>query len=193
MKITFYGASSRILDQKYIDTVEKMGEMLARRGHELIFGGGATGLMGASVRGVKRAGGKATGIIPEFFKETHFEQLYDGSDEVIWTEDMYTRKKLLAGLADAYIIAPGGVGTYDEFFGVLTDKQLKRHRKPIAVYSIEGFYEKLIDFIDDAIDSRYINANCKDLFKVFTSTEGLFEYLENGDNEVIDKDYKNIQ
>ena len=62
MKITFYGASSRILDQRYIDSVEKMGEILARRGHELVFGGGATGLMGASVRGVKRAGGKATGI-----------------------------------------------------------------------------------------------------------------------------------
>ena len=99
----------------------------------------------------------------------------------------------MAGLADAFIIAPGGVGTYDEFFGVLTDKQLKRHRKPIAVYSIEGFYEKLIDFIDDAIDNRYINANCKELFKVFNSTDGLFEYLENGENEVIDKDYKNIQ
>lgn len=193
MRITIYGASSRILDEKYIKVVETLGEAVAKRGHELVFGGGATGLMGASVRGVKRAGGRAIGIIPEFFKQTHFEQLFKESDEIIWTEDMYSRKRLLASMGDGFIIAPGGVGTYDEFFGVLTDKQLLRHRKPIAVYNIDGFYDDLLKFIDGAIEKKYINLNCKDLFRVFNGLEGMFEYLESDDNGLIGKDFKNIQ
>ena len=193
MKITFYGASSRLLDEKYIKAVEDLGEALAKRGHELVFGGGATGLMGAAVRGVKKAGGRATGIIPEFFKETHFEQLFKDSDEIIWTADMYSRKQLLSSLADGFVIAPGGVGTYDEFFGVLTDKQLLRHRKPIALYNIDGFYDDLVKFIDGAIEKKYINQNCKELFRVFGGTDGLFEYLESDDNGLIGKDFKNIQ
>ena len=193
MKITFYGASSRLVDSKYIEAVERLGEAMANRGHELIFGGGKNGLMGAIVRGVKRAGGKATGIIPEFFKETHFEELYENSDEIIWTKNMYDRKFLLENMADAFIIAPGGIGTYDEFCGVLTSKQLKRHFKPIALYSIEGFYDKFVEFLEDSINEKFINENCRDLFKAFSSEEGLMDYLENGDNEHIDEDFKIIQ
>ena len=193
MKITVYAASSRKLDKNYIEAVEKMGVRLAERGHELVFGGGATGLMGAAVRGVKKAGGKATGIIPEFFKTTHYEQLYLECDEIVWTKDIYERKRKLESFADGFIIAPGGVGTYDEFFGVLTTKQLARHVKPIAVYSVGGFYEKLDEFIDDAIAENFINRNCRELFRVFEGTDGMFEYLESGDNGLIGRDFKNIQ
>lgn len=193
MRITFYGASSGYVDQKYIKVVEELGEEIAKRGHELVFGGGKLGLMGAAVRGVKRAGGKATGIIPEFFKETHFEELFPDSDEIIWTANMYERKFLLEDKAEAFIIAPGGIGTYDEFCGVLTSKQLKRHFKPIALFSIDGFYDKFAEFLEDSITKKFINENCRNLFKVFSSADGMFEYLENGDNELIDEDFKNIK
>ena len=96
-------------------------------------------------------------------------------------------------MADAFIIAPGGIGTYDEFCGVLTSKQLKRHFKPIALYSIEGFYDKFAEFLEDSINEKFINENSRDLFKAYSSEEGLMDYLENGDNEHIDEDFKNIQ
>ena len=192
MNVTVYGASSRKIKQFYIDAVENLCKRLAERGHSLVFGGGATGLMGAAARGFKRGGGKILGIIPEFFKTTHYEVLYRESDSVIWTRDMYERKRLLAEKADAFIIAPGGVGTYDEFFGVLTDKQLHRHVKPIAVYNVNGFYDKLQDFLSFASNEKYINENCFELYKLFSDDDKIIEYIESANATTEKKNYKDL-
>lgn len=192
MKITVYGAASTSISEKYVAAVEKLGEKIAERGHELVFGGGKTGLMGAAARGVKAKGGRITGIVPKFFKEKEVEILFDECDENIWTEDMYERKRLLEELCDAFVITPGGMGTYDEFFGVVTTKQLDRHFKPIAVLNVDGFYDKLMDFIRHAVDEKFIKPHCFDLFKAFDSAEGICEYLEEELGKKSEKDYKFI-
>lgn len=186
MKITFYGAASNDIDKKYLQATERLGEVMAERGHSLVFGGGCTGLMGAVVRGVKRGGGSALGVIPKFFRELRYEVLFNECDEYIWTDDMYERKKLLEELCDGFIIGPGGMGTYDEFFGVLTTKQLNRHNKPIAVFNVNGIFDDFIRLFETSVDEGFIKPVCRDLFRVFKNTNGLFEYLES-ENSTINK------
>ena len=192
MNVTVYGAAATAIDQKYIDAVEKLGEMLAERGHTLVFGGGKTGLMGAAARGVKRKGGKILGIIPEFFKKTKYEVLFEDCDEIIWTSDMYERKRLLEERCDAFVITPGGMGTYDEFFGVVTTKQLDRHFKPIAVLNTNGFYDKLFDFVKNSSEERFIKNNYVKLYGIFPDPKAALDYLETADGKDSAEDYKNI-
>ena len=192
MNVTVYGAAATAIEQKYIDAVEKLGEMLAERGHTLVFGGGKTGLMGAAARGVKRKGGKILGIIPEFFKKTKYEVLFEDCDEIIWTSDMYERKRLLEERCDAFVITPGGMGTYDEFFGVVTTKQLGRHFKPIAVLNTNGFYDKLFDFVKNSSEERFIKNNYVKLYGIFSNPKAALDYLETADGKDAAEDYKNI-
>ena len=126
MKICIFGASSATIDQTYITEVERLAETMARRGHSLVFGAGATGAMGAAARGTKRGGGFIQGVIPEFFREEGVERIYPECDLLTFTDSMAQRKTMMEDLADAFIIAPGGIGTLEEFFEVITLKQLGR-------------------------------------------------------------------
>ena len=134
MNVTLYGAASESIDRIYIDRVEELGLALANEGHTMIFGGGASGLMGAAARGMQKGKGKIIGVIPHFIHE--FEPVYDGCTELIHTETMAERKDEMEGLADAFIIVPGGIGTFDELFQILTLKVLKQHDKPIILYNV---------------------------------------------------------
>ena len=127
MKICIFGASSATIDKSYIEAVENLAEKMARRGHSLVFGAGATGVMGAAARGVKRGGGYIQGVIPEFFREEGVERIYNDCDLLTFTDSMAQRKTMMEDLADAFIIAPGGIGTLEEFYEVITLKQLGSH------------------------------------------------------------------
>ncbi len=147
MKICVFGAASSEIDEIYINAVEELGENLAKRGHELVFGAGGNGLMGAAARGFKRGDGKVYGVIPSFFRDENIEAIFDKCDELIFTETMAQRKTKMEDIADAFIVVPGGIGTFEELFEVLTLKQLGRHTKPIAVYDIDGYYKNLMAFL----------------------------------------------
>ena len=136
MKITVYGAASDRIDRIYIDRVEELGEELAHRGHTMVFGAGSTGLMGAAARGVARGGGKIIGVTPRFMHT--LEPVSDLCTERIETETMSDRKDMMESLADAFVIVPGGIGTFDEFFQILTLRVLGRHNKPIILYAEKG-------------------------------------------------------
>lgn len=179
MKICVFGAASFEIDQKYIKLVEDLGEMLVKRGHELVFGAGGNGLMGAAARGVRKQNGKIYGVIPTFFKDEIIEAIYDQCDQLIFTETMAQRKTKMEDLADAFIIVPGGIGTFEEFFEVLTLKQLGRHTKPIVIYDINGYYKKLEEFLDFSINEKFIKDNCKKLYGFENKLEKVFEYIEN--------------
>lgn len=181
MTICVFGAASVTIDKKYTDAVEVMGEHLAKNGHNLIFGSGCTGNMGAAARGFRKGGGKTHGVIPNFFKEDLNEFVDFTCDEMTYTETMRERKAVMEDLADAFIITPGGIGTFEEFFEILTLKQLGRHRKPIAVYNIDGYYNSLDASINHSIHEGFIKPNCKALFEVFDSLDGLLDYIENDD------------
>ena len=181
MNICIFGAASVTIDKKYTDAVEKLGEYLAENGHDLVFGSGCTGNMGAAARGFRKGGGKTHGVIPKFFKDDLSDYVDFTCDEITYTETMRERKAVMEDLADAFIITPGGCGTFEEFFEVLTLKQLGRHRKPIAVYNVDGYYEAMDKAMQKSIDEEFIRGNVRALFKVFTSFDGLLDYIENDD------------
>lgn len=179
MKICVFGAASAHIDDIYIKTVEDLGELMAKRGHSLVFGAGGTGLMGAAARGVKRGGGYIYGVVPSFFKNDGVEQLFDGCDKTTYTETMRERKAIMEDEADAFIIVPGGVGTFEELFEVVTLKQLNRHEKAIAFLDIEGYYRQLEEFMHTACERKFITPSCLELYKIFDNAADVLNYIEN--------------
>lgn len=178
MRICVYGAASPTIDAVYIRTVEALGAEMAKRGHSLVFGGGANGLMGAAARGVRSGGGKIVGVIPKFFDDESVEAICDFCDDLIFTDTMRSRKQIMEDNSDAFIVVPGGIGTFEEFFEILTLKQLCRHNKPIAVYSINGYYAEMNEMMEQAMKKNFIRENCKNLYFLSDSAEDILRYIE---------------
>jgi len=177
MKICVYGASSYKIDSSFIAAGEKLGELMAKRGHGLIFGGGANGMMGAAARGVYRQKGEIVGISPELFDVDGV--LFDHCNEMIFTKTMRERKQLLEDMSDAFVVTAGGSGTYDEFFEILTLKQLGYHNKPIAILNTNGYFDKLVELFEVALKGEFIKENCLKLYKVLDTPEEVIDYIEN--------------
>lgn len=175
MRVCIYGASSAKTDEKYILAVEDLGETLAKAGHGLVYGAGANGLMGASARGFTKGGGHIIGVVPHFFNIDGI--LYDKCDELIRTETMRERKQIMEDHADAFVIVPGGVGTFDEFFEILTLKQLGRHQKPIIIYNLFGYYDKLLEFLKVSVAENFVSDVSLGLFEVISDERDLISYL----------------
>jgi uncharacterized protein (TIGR00730 family) len=178
MRICVYGAASPTIDPAYIEAVEKMGKKMAERGHSLVFGGGGNGLMGAAARGVRSAGGYIMGVIPKFFDEEKVEAICDFCDELIQPDTMRQRKQIMEDNADAFIVVPGGIGTFEEFFEILTLKQLCRHNKPIVLYNLMGYYSEIDLVMEQAMKKNFIRDNCKALYQITDDLEQLFAYVE---------------
>lgn len=176
MKICLYGASSNTIDKNYISQTEKLGLQMAKRGHSLIFGGGANGLMGAVARGMTEGGGKIVGISPKFFDVDG--ALYTKCDEFLYPETMRERKKLLEDMSDGFIIAPGGPGTFDELFETLALRQLGHHNKPIAVFNINGYYNPLKEMLELSAKENFMMDECLSLVPFFDNIDDLLTYLE---------------
>lgn len=178
MRICLYGAASPTIDPAYIQATEEFGRELAQRGHSLVFGGGGQGLMGAAARGFHEGGGHILGIIPRFFAEDDIEATSSLCDRVIETDTMRQRKQLMEENADAILMVPGGIGTYEEFFEILTAKQLCRHNKPIAIYNILGYYEPLNRLMEEGIRQGFIKDSVTELYTVSDNSQVLIRYLE---------------
>jgi uncharacterized protein (TIGR00730 family) len=128
-------------DPAYVEAAEQFGRELARNGVRLIYGGGKVGIMGAISRAVIDNGGEVTGIIPEFLMAR--EHARKSGNDLIVTHDMHERKRKMFQLADAFVAMPGGVGTLEEIVEQITWAQLGRHRKPILLANIKGFWDPL--------------------------------------------------
>lgn len=160
--VCVYCGSGKGLNTAYTVAARKLGKALADNGIRLIYGGGSLGLMGEVARSALGAGGKVTGIIPEFLGNR--ELMLRDVDELIVVENMHTRKQLMFDRADAFVALPGGVGTLEELVEQLTWSQLGRHAKPIVIANIDGFWNqflKLLEhmkqetFIRDGLDVRF--------------------------------------
>lgn len=192
MRICVYGAASPTIDKEYMTETEKMGEELARRGHGLVFGAGANGLMGAAARGFKKGNAHIIGVIPKFFENESVEAICDFCDELIMPNTMRERKQIMEDNADAFIVVPGGIGTYEEFFEILTLKQLCRHKKPIAVYNLFRFYDEINSAMMSAINKEFIKDNCKELYFISDNLDEIIKYIEAPtENNYEIKDFKN--
>ena len=176
MNICVYGASSDKIDKYYISETEKLGEVIAQKGHSLVFGGGAQGIMGAAARGMKNQKGYVIGVSPKFFNVDGV--LFTDCDELIYTETMRERKQILEEKSDAFVVAPGGIGTFEEFFEIFTLKQLARHNKPIIIFNANGFYDNMIKLLEDAEKQGFIREKTLKLYKVIEKPEEIIEYIE---------------
>ena len=177
MKICVYGAASYEIDESFIIHGEMLGKAMGKRGHSLVFGGGASGLMGAVARGIKDENGYIVGISPNFFNVDGI--LYDKCDELIFTDTMRERKQLMEEMSDAFIVTPGGIGTFEEFFEILTLRSLDRHKKPIAILNSNGYYDHLVEFLRNGVEKKFLKEENLDLFFVSNDVERILDYIEN--------------
>lgn len=177
MNICVFGSSSDLIDKEYLYSAEKLGSELAKKGHGVVFGAGKFGVMGATARGVSAENGTLIGVSPKFF--TEMDVLFDSCTELILTETMRERKGIMEDRSDAFIICAGGMGTFEEFFEVLTLKQLRRHEKPIIIYNVKGYYNHMIAMMDNAVKNKFMTDDCKRLYSVADTQEEVFEQLEN--------------
>lgn len=177
MNICVFGASSEQIDKEYIDTAEHLGKSLAQRGYGLVFGAGKYGVMGAAVRGAASENGRAIGVTPDFFLD--MDVIFDKCTELIVTDTMRERKGIMEDKSDAFIICAGGMGTFEEFFEVLTLKQLHRHTKPIIIYNVKGYYNPMLAMMNNAVAQGFMSEECNRLYTVADTEAQLFEQLEN--------------
>jgi uncharacterized protein (TIGR00730 family) len=141
-------------DPAFIKAAEGFGKILAEKGIRLVYGGGSIGLMGAVATSVLDHGGQVTGVIPEFLRSR--EKPFNGAQELIVTRDMHERKRIMFERSDAFVALPGGVGTLEELVEQLTWAQLGRHKKPILMANIEGFWDPLRKLLDHMTDMKFI-------------------------------------
>jgi uncharacterized protein (TIGR00730 family) len=142
-KVCVYCGSSAGTDPAFLAAASRFGQLLAESRIGLVYGGGATGLMGALATAVYENGGEITGIIPEFLKSK--ERMFAHAVDMVVTRDMHERKRIMFERADAFVALPGGIGTLEELVEQLTWAQLGRHRKPILIANINGFWDALLD------------------------------------------------
>jgi len=152
--VTVYCSSSQALEPHFAAAARVMGHAVAERGLTLVYGGGAIGLMGEVARACKERGGTVVGIITR--KLLDLEQGWTGCDELAVVGTMQERRRLLMDRGDGFIMLPGGLGTYEEFFEVLVARQLGDHHKPIAIVNHEGYYDPLLALIDHGIEHRFV-------------------------------------
>ena len=153
--ICVYCGAATGADAVYLDTAIALGQLLAAEGIRLVYGGGGVGLMGATARACAEAGGRVTGIIPDFLIGK--EQAFDHAHELIVTKDMHERKRLMFERADAFIALPGGIGTLEELIEQLTWVQLNRHSKPVMVLNIANFWDPLLALLDHMQSTGFVN------------------------------------
>ena len=181
--VTLYCSSSRSLDPHFAVAAREAGELLARRGITLVYGGGGLGLMGESARACKAAGGRVEGIITRKFLD--LEQGWLGCDELVVVDTMRERKKLLVERADAFLVLPGGMGTFEEFFETLVGRQIGDHAKPIAVLDDHGYYGPLKALIDHAIREKFARDAVHEVLHFGTDLVKLVDWLERSVKEPV--------
>ncbi len=177
MDVSVYCSSSNHTAPAYFEAAERLGHAMAARGMTLVYGGGDIGLMGAAARAVHAAGGKVVGVIPEKLKAIE-GVAYDVADEMHITQTMQERKRIIFTRADAFLVLPGGMGTLEEFFEVLTLKQLHYHTKAIVLLNVDGFFDPLFALFDHLYTTKMTRPSAKSLYHVATDVDAALDYLE---------------
>lgn len=148
----------------FAEAARETGRLIAARGYTLLFGGGGLGLMGATARAARDAGAPVTGILPDFLR--HLEPPLAQGETVRVVPDLFRRKDDMMASSDAFIILPGGLGTLDEFFEVVTSAQLGVHKKPIVVLNTNSYYAPLIALMEHVVREGFAKPTSLDLYRV---------------------------
>ncbi len=161
--------------REYCRSASELGQELARRGIGLVYGGASIGCMGAVADSVLEAGGAVTGVMPRYLVEK--EIAHKNLTELHVVESMHERKALMAELSDGFIALPGGMGTFEEFFEVLTWAQLGLHEKPCGLLDVAGYYELLVAFLDHAQDELFFKREHRDMVLRSSNPDTLLDIM----------------
>ncbi len=184
-KVAVFCGASAGSDLVYREAAIELGTYLAKRQLTLVYGGGNVGLMGIVADAALAAGGEVIGVIPDFLKK--WEVGHEGITELIVTENMHQRKAYMAELVDAFITLPGGFGSMDELFEILTWKQLQIHKKPVGLLNINGFYDPLIAMMDRMVEAGFLRDSNRDLLLISESLEELMALMQTHEPIVAEK------
>lgn len=165
-----------------------MGEMIGRNGLKLVYGGGRVGLMGLVADATLQHGGEVLGIIPNHIKEREVD--HPGLTELRVVDSMHERKQMMVDNADAFIILPGGLGTMDEFFEIITWRQLGLHDKPVVIVNVDGFWDPLLALIDALIDAGFARTGDRENLIIVDSVSDVLNGLKNAPSEHLDPQTK---
>lgn len=176
MNICVYCGSSNGKNEAIQKQSQTFGRLLAERGHNLIYGGSSLGIMGIIADSVILHGGEVIGVIPEnlFSKEV----AHTGITRLITVKDMHQRKSHMAELADAFVAFPGGFGTMEELFEIITWNQIGLLNKPVTIMNLDGYYNSLIKMIDQSVEIGFIKPGNRDIVKIAETLEQCLEFCE---------------
>lgn len=181
--ICVFCGSNKGLLPAYETQAKKLGKLMVENQFRLIYGGGKIGLMGVIADEIMQSGGEAVGVIPKFLAEK--EVAYLGLTELITVSSMHERKTIMSELADAFIIMPGGIGTFEEFFEILTWRQLKLHHKPIGILNVDHYYDALLQFLDHAVTQKFFHQESRDFILTANQADEIFQLMHKALSENI--------
>jgi len=176
-RVSVFCGSSFGTNPLFEENAYQLGQTLAKKGIGLVYGGANVGLMGAVANGVLESNGEAIGVLPHFLQQK--EIAHNGLTELILVESMHERKTKMNDLCDGVIALPGGFGTLEEFFEMLTWAQLGLHRKPIAILNVNGFYDALVAFIQNMVNSGFLKEINRDMLIVSNNIDELLLLMQN--------------
>jgi len=174
-RLCVFCSSSNRLPEAFREEARSLGARMAEEGIDLVYGGGSVGLMGVLADAVLAGGGKVTGVIPDFLSTK--EIAHDGLTRMVVTRSMHERKQEMSRLADAFAILPGGFGTLDEFFEILTWKQLGLHSRPVVVANTGGWFDPLMEYCRRAEALGAVSKGNLDLFTVVDRADEVVDAL----------------
>lgn len=176
-RVAVYAASSSQVSSEYIDAAAELGRTLAAEGIEIVYGAGKVGLMGALADAALDAGGKVTGVIPQFMVDNGWcrEKLTN----LIITPDMHTRKEKIVSLADATIALPGGVGTLEELMEIITWKQLGLYANPIVILNTRGYFNPLKEMLERAVEEKFMREIHRNLWSIADTPRQVADLIRN--------------
>jgi uncharacterized protein (TIGR00730 family) len=173
--LTVYCASSTQLEPAFHRAADLVGKGLASRGLSLVYGGGCIGLMGEVATSAAKCGAHVTGVITH--KLVEHEQANNKCDELIVVDTMQERRTIMMDRGDGYLILPGGVGTYEEFFEVLVGRQLGDHTKPIGIVNVNGYFDPLGDMLEHGIEHQFIRPALRELLFIDPCPDAVLDYI----------------
>lgn len=174
--ISVFCGSSNGNNENFTKQATLIGKTIANRGYGVVYGGAHVGLMGAVADGALSQGGEVIGVIPEFLKQKELE--HHSLSQIYVVETMHERKAKMNELCDGIIALPGGYGTMEELFEMLTWAQLALHKKPVALHNVNGFYDPLIALSETMIDNGFLKEEYRNLLLVDSDAEKLLDKME---------------
>ena len=170
--------------KEYIEAAAKLGKLLSQKGIELVYGGAEVGLMGAVASAVIKNGGRVTGVIPQSFAD---KVAKENITELYIVPTMHERKKMMFDMSDAFIALPGGMGTIEEVFEILTWAQLGFHGKPCGFLNICSYFDKLFEFLDYSVDQQFVKPQHRDMILISAEPGDLIEQFEKYKVPIVEK------